>query len=38
MIGAEKGTSFKIRKDFKHSSVNSKGVSLARRFVRGLAI
>jgi hypothetical protein len=30
--------SLKILKDFKHASSNSKGTSLARRFISGLVI
>jgi hypothetical protein len=38
MIGAEMSAFLKILKDFKHASSNSKGTSLAKRFVNGLAI
>jgi hypothetical protein len=38
MIGATMSAFLKILKDFKHASSNSKGTSLAKRFVRGLAI
>jgi hypothetical protein len=38
MIGAEMRAFFIISKDFKHSSSNSKGASLAKRFVRGVAM
>jgi hypothetical protein len=38
MIGAEMNASLRTLKDFKHASSNSKGTSLANRFVSGLAI
>ena len=38
MIGAEMSAFLRVGKVVKHSSVNSKGASLASRFVRGLAI
>jgi hypothetical protein len=38
MIGAEMSASLRILKDFKHVSSNSKGASLAKRFVNGLAM
>jgi histidyl-tRNA synthetase len=38
MIGAEMSAFFKMLKYFKYASSNSKGTSLAKRFVRGLAI
>jgi hypothetical protein len=38
MIGAEMSAFLKILKDFKHTSSNSKGISLAKRLVSGLAI
>jgi hypothetical protein len=38
MIGAEMSASLRMLKDFKHASSNSKGTSLANRFVNGLAI
>jgi hypothetical protein len=38
MIGAEMSASLRILKDFKHASSNSKVISLAKRFVSGLAI
>jgi hypothetical protein len=38
MIGAEMSASLRMLKDFKHASSNSKGTSLDRRFVSGLAI
>jgi hypothetical protein len=38
MIGAETSAYIKIWKAFKLSLVNSKGASLAKRFMRGLAI
>jgi hypothetical protein len=38
MIGAEMSAFFKISKDIKHASLNSKGTTLASRRVRGLAI
>jgi hypothetical protein len=37
-VGAEMSASLKILKEFKHASSNSKGTSLANRFVSGLAI
>jgi hypothetical protein len=38
MIGAEVSAFFKVLKAFKHASLNSKGTSLAKRLVSGLAI
>ena len=38
MIGAEMSAYLRISKDFKHASSNSKGTSLAKRFVSGLAM
>jgi hypothetical protein len=38
MIGAEVSAFFKVSKAFKHASSNSKGTSLAKRLVSGLAI
>ena len=38
MIGAEISAFLRILKDFKHASSNSKGTSLAKRSVSGLAI
>jgi hypothetical protein len=38
MIGAEMSASLRILKDFKHASSNSKGTSLAKRFISGLAM
>jgi hypothetical protein len=38
MIGAEMSAFLRVWKEFKHSSVNSKGASLANRFMRGLEI
>jgi hypothetical protein len=38
MIGAEMSASLRMLKDFKHASSNSKGTSLANRFVSDLAI
>ena len=38
MIGAEMSAFLRVWKAFKHSSVNSKGTSLASRFVNGLEI
>jgi hypothetical protein len=38
MIGAEMDAFLRIRKAFKHSSLNSKGASLASKLVRGLVI
>ena len=38
MIGVEISAFFRNLKDFKHTSSNSRGASLAKRFVRGLAI
>ena len=38
MIGAKISAFLRILKDFKHASLNSKGTSLAKRFVNGLAI
>jgi hypothetical protein len=38
MIGAEMSAFLKILKYFKHASSNSKGTSLAKRLVNGLAI
>ena len=38
MIGAEISAFLRILKDFKHASSNSKGTSLAKRFISGLAI
>jgi hypothetical protein len=38
MIGAEMSASLGILKDFKHASSNSKGTSLAKRFVSGLTM
>jgi hypothetical protein len=38
MIGAEMSAFLRMLKDFKHASSNSKGTSLAKRFVSGLAI
>jgi hypothetical protein len=38
MIGTEMSASLRILKDFKHASLNSKGTSLAKRFVSGLAM
>ena len=37
MIGVEISAFLRILKDFKHASSNSKGTSLAKRFVSGLA-
>jgi hypothetical protein len=36
--GAEMSAFLRVWKEVKHSFVNSKGASLANRFVRGLAI
>jgi hypothetical protein len=38
MISAEMGASLRMLKEFKHASSNSKGTSLANRFVSVLAI
>jgi hypothetical protein len=38
MIGAEMSAFLRVWKAFKHSSVNSKGASLASKFIRGLEI
>jgi hypothetical protein len=38
MIVGEMSAFFKISKDFIHASSNSKGTSLAKRLVNGLAI
>jgi hypothetical protein len=38
MIGAEMSASLRILKGFKHASSNSKGTSLDKRFVSGLAM
>jgi hypothetical protein len=38
MIGAEMSASLRILKDFKHASSNSKGISLAKIFISGLAM
>ena len=38
MIGAEISAFLRMLKDFKHASSNSKGTSLAQRFVSGLTI
>jgi hypothetical protein len=38
IIGAEMSAFLSVWKAFKHSSVDSKGASLASRFVRGLDI
>jgi hypothetical protein len=38
MIGAEMSASLKILKEFKHASSNSKGTSIANKFVSALAI
>jgi hypothetical protein len=38
MIGAEMSASLRILKDFKQASSKSKGTSLAKRFISGLAI
>jgi hypothetical protein len=38
MISAEVSAFFKVLKAFKHASSNSKGTSLAKRLVSGLAI
>jgi hypothetical protein len=38
MIGAEMSASLRILKYFKHASSNSKGTSLAKRFISGLAM
>jgi hypothetical protein len=38
MIGVEMSAFFRISKDLKHASSNSKGTSLASKRVRGLAI
>jgi len=38
MIGTEMSAFFKIRNASRHSSLNMKGASLAKRLVRGLAI
>jgi hypothetical protein len=38
MIGAEMNAFLRMLKDFKHASSNSKGTSLAKRLVSGLAI
>jgi hypothetical protein len=38
MIGAEMSASLRMLKVFKYASSNSKGTSLANRFVSGLAI
>jgi hypothetical protein len=38
MIGVEMSAFLRILKDFKHASSNSKGRSLAKRFISGLAI
>jgi hypothetical protein len=38
MIGVEISASLKMLKDFKHASSNSKGTSVANKFVSGLAI
>jgi hypothetical protein len=38
MIGAEMSAFFKVSKDFIQASSNSKGTSLAKRLISGLAI
>jgi hypothetical protein len=38
MIGEEMNAFFKVSKDFKHASSNSKGTFLASKLVSGLAI
>jgi hypothetical protein len=38
MIGVDMSAFLRMLKEFKHASSNSKGTSLAKRFVRGLAI
>jgi hypothetical protein len=38
MIGVDMSAFLRMLKDFKHASSNSKRTSLAKRFVRGLAI
>jgi hypothetical protein len=38
MIGAELSAFLRMLKDFKHASSNSKGISLAKRLVSGLAL
>ena len=38
MIDADMSAFLRMLKDFKHASSNSKGTSLAKRFVSGLAI
>jgi hypothetical protein len=38
MIGTEMGAFLRILNDFKHTLSNLKGTSLAKRFVRSLAI
>jgi hypothetical protein len=38
MIGAEMSAFLRVSNDFKHALSNSKGTSLAKRFVSGLAI
>jgi hypothetical protein len=38
MIGVEMSAFLRILKDFKHASSNSKGTTLAKRFISGLAI
>jgi hypothetical protein len=38
MIGAEMSSFLRMLKDFKHASSNSKGISLDKRLVSGLAM
>jgi hypothetical protein len=38
MIDAEMSAFLRILKDFRHASSNSKGISLAKRLVSGLAM
>jgi hypothetical protein len=38
MIGVEIRAFLRMLKDFKHASSNSKGISLAKRLVSGLAM